>query len=280
MRRLVLPILALPALAAAQGYNMPAAYDAAEVARDPEAAKIGIEQRLGQPVMGFANFQDDTGKRVQLKELLGKRPILLLPIFYACTGACNLELTGVVDALNQSSDLKVGRDFDIVALGIHPKETPALARNKKLLTLRTLKGKTDAGAWRFLTGDEESTRAVTDSLGFKYTYDEGKDRVNHPAAIMVITPKGMISSYILGARYSSTQLRGYLATAAKEEVGQKAKTILMGCVHLDPVTGKRSIVIEGVLRLFGVVTLLSMAVWFGALTGKRWWEGRGSRNAG
>lgn len=255
---------------------MPTSYDAGEVARDPEAAKIGIEQRLGQPVMAHANFRDDTGKPVKLSDLLGKRPILLLPIFYTCTGACNLELTGVVDALNQSSALKVGRDFDIVALGIHPKETPEMAKNKKMLTLRTLKGKTDTGAWRFLTGDTESTRAVTDSLGFKYTYDEGKDRVNHPAAIMVITPKGTISSYILGARYTSTQLQGYLTIAAKEEVGQKAKTILLGCVHLDPVTGKRSIVIENVLRLFGVVTLFSMAVWFGALTGKRWWERRGS----
>lgn len=271
MRRLAFLFAALPGLAAAQGYNQGVSYDAETVARNPEAANIGIEQRLGQPVMGLAEFRDDDGRTVRLKDLLGKRPVILLPIFYACTGACNLELQGVVDTLGQAPDLRVGRDLDIVAVGIHPKETSELARNKKTLTLRTFEGKTDPKAWHFLTGDAENARAVTDSLGFRFTYDEGQDRVNHPAAIMVLTPKGTISSYMLGARYTPSQLRSFLGIAAKEEVGQKSKEILFGCVHLDPVTGKRSLVIENVLRLLGVLTVLGMAVGFGVLTGRRWW---------
>ncbi|CAN5403798.1 SCO family protein [soil metagenome] len=271
MRRFVLLLAALPGIAAAQGYNQGVSFDAATVASNPDAGKIGIDQRLGQPVMGLATFKDDDGKTVRLKDLLGKRPVILLPIFYTCTGACNLELQGIVDTLAQTPSLQVGRDLDIVTLGINPKETPELARNKKTLTLRTFAGKTDPKAWHFLTGDAQDTRAVTDSLGFTFTYDEARDRVSHPAAIMVLTPKGTISSYLIGARYTPTVIKAALATAAKEEVGQKSTEILFGCVHLDPVTGARSIVIENVLRLLGILTLLGMAVGFGVLTGKRWW---------
>lgn len=258
----------LAATAGAQGYQTGIDVNPDTAFKNPKLAKIAVEQRLGQPVQGLAEFTDDRGKKVRFDSLLGKRPIILLPIFYRCTGVCNLELTGVVETIAKMPNRTVGKDFDVVAVGINPKETYELARNKKALTLQSYSRKGTEGGWHFLTGTMENIRGVTDSLGFRFTYDEQKDEVSHPSGIMILTPKGTISSYLLGANYEVGKLGNFLDIAAREEVGQKSKEIFFGCIHLDPVTGKRSLVVKNVLRLFGVVTLIVLATSIAVLSGK------------
>ena len=217
--------------------------------------QIGIDQRLGQKVQDLATFADENGKPLVFSSLLGKRPIIILPIFYRCTGVCNLELNGVEQTAKQMADRNIGKDFDVVALGINPKEGPELAYAKRQTTLREYDRPGTEKGWHFLTGNMENIRAMTNSLGFKFAYDEAKDQVNHPSGIMVLTKDGTISSYLLGANYTPEKLGGFLDTAAKGEVGQKSREIFFGCVHLDPITGARSIVIENVLKVLGVITI-------------------------
>jgi len=255
-------------MAMSQGYNSSVDINADQFAKDSRIDQIGIDQRLGQPVMKFAEFTDDAGKKIKFSDLLGARPLILLPIFYRCTGVCNLELTGVVDTVTKMKNREVGKDFDVVAVGINPKETYELARAKKAQTLQTYGRPKSASGWHFLTGNMQSIRAVTDSLGFKFNYDADKDQVSHPSGIMILTPKGTISSYILGANYSEDEFNRFLNLAAKEQVGQKSREIFFGCIHLDPVTGKRSIVIENVLKVLGCGTVLAIALTIGVLSGK------------
>jgi protein SCO1/2 len=236
--------------------------------KSPKLGEIGIEQRLGQPIMAAAEFTDESGKKIRLKSLLGKRPVLILPIFYRCTGVCYLELTGVVDMLVESEGLKIGRDLDVVSLGINPKETYELARAKKAETLRSYGRETDKAAWHFLTGTQENLNAVTTSLGFKYRYNAEKDEVSHPSGIMLLTADGTIASYLLGARYDAKKFAGLLALAAKNEVGQKSTELFFGCIHIDPVTGERRIVVEKVLRVLGVLTVAGIVLSILVMNGK------------
>jgi protein SCO1/2 len=228
------------------------------VLRDVRMKQIGIDQRLGQKVQALATFTDESGKSLAFSSLLGKRPIIILPIFYRCTGVCNLELNGVEQTAKEMADRNIGKDFDVVALGINPKEGPELANAKRLKTLREYDRPGTEKGWHFLTGNMENIRAMTNSLGFKFAYDEAKDQVNHPSGIMVLTKDGTISSYLLGANYTSEKLGGFLDTAAKGEVGQKSRELFFGCVHLDPITGARSIVIENVLKVLGVITIAAL----------------------
>lgn len=241
-----------------QGYNRDLAVDPDVAFPRPEMKEIGLEQKLGNRVQWAAEFRDESGKKVRLQTLFGKRPVILLPIFYTCTGVCNLEMSGITEALILSEKLEVGRDVEVVALGIHPKETWELARAKEKQVLASYHKSKDPRGWHFLTGDMENIRAVTDSLGFKFSYDEAKNRVNHPSGIMVLTPNGIISSYLVGARYKPERLEKFVATAAAEEVGQKTQELFFGCIHIDPVTGKRSIVIEQVLRVFAAITMIAI----------------------
>jgi len=260
--------LAGSVLAAGQ-YQTGTSVDPDVAFRSPKMKEIGVEQRLGQPIMPHAEFVDDTGKKVKLGDYFqGKRPVIFLPIFYRCEGVCFVEIMGVVDSLNRLPELKVGRDVEVVAMSLKPTETYELARLKKQEFLRTFEPKETHKNWHFLTGDMENIRAVTNSLGFNFTYDEAKDEVSHPSGIMVVTPDGTISSYLLGANFPPERLKSFIQTAAREEVGQKTQEIFFGCIHLDPVTGKRSLVIQNVLKVLAVATLLAITLTILVLTGK------------
>lgn len=234
----------------------------------PLARSMGITQKLGQQVPKDVTFKDDDGKTVRFGDMLHGRPILLVPIFYACRTGCALVTDSVLKTMakaGKSNELVVGRDLDVVMLSIHPKETPDLARSKKQLILNALVPPNASAdwmprtskSWHLLTGDLASIHQVTDAIGFKYKYDAEKDLINHPTCTVMLTPTGKISSYTIGNDFPTRVVTTNLATAARDEVGIKAdQSMMFGCIMLDPATGKYRVVVENVLRLAGVLTIL------------------------
>ncbi len=238
-----------------------------------DISKVRIIQRIGNQIPLGSEFKDQDGKSVTFGDLLHNRPAMVLAIFYRCTGVCGVELANLVTALDKMKAKRVGRDFDIIVVGIDPVETPDLAKDKLKETLATsanLKG-TDSG-WHFLTGDLKSIRSVTNPIGFYYTYDEAQDIVNHPAGLMFVTPGGIVSSYILGAQYTPEALTSNLETAGKNQLGVKSADIFFGCIHIDPLTGKTSLVIQNVLKLLAAVTVISVLLTILTLSGKARWR--------
>lgn len=249
-------------LMAALGWGQAFAPEASYTPK-PDLKDIRIDQKLGASVPLTAKFKDETGRPVQLGEFLGARPVLVLPIFYRCQGVCALELQSLLDNL-QKAKRTVGKDYDVVAISIDPQEGPDIAKRKKARSLDPIPAfaKHKAG-WHFLTGSLDQIRSVTDALGFYYRYDAATDAINHPSGIMFLTPAGVISSYYLGANYAPGQLTADIDRASRKKVGEKVPDVFFGCIHIDPLTGQRSLVIEGVLRLAGIATIIAIA---GALT--------------
>lgn len=251
-----------------QGYQGQVTPGPEALIRNPEVAKLKVEQKLGFPV-GEASLVDDAGRPTSMRALLdGKRPTILLPIFYRCTGVCNLELAGITAALANLPQWRVGRDVRIVALGLHPKETAPLAAAKKKEAIRTYGAAGSESGWTFTTGKLDDVSAITRSLGFAWNYDAARDRVNHPSGIMILTPDGTISSYILGTSYDAGKLDKLLTEAKKGAVGQKTEELFFGCVHVDPVTGERSVQIKNVLKVFGIATLGALTISILAMAGR------------
>lgn len=258
LRRAVIGLfLLLAALAAAQGGVFQAAVPGNN-SRNPALKGVFVKQSPGARIPLDVPLTDDKGRSTNSGRLLRGRPIVLLPIFYRCTGVCTTEMQGVLAALANNPKLAPGRNLDVVVLGLNPKETPELAAAKKAEYLGLYGHRETADGWTFLTGPEDDVARVANALGVHYTYDEAKDQVNHPSAIVVLTPEGRVSSYMLSGMYPTARFAEDVARAARDEVGAQEETSWLGCVHVDPVTGERSIVVQGVMRVAAVLVVLAI----------------------
>jgi protein SCO1/2 len=220
---------------------------------------VRVDQNLNKEIPKDAEFKDEFGKTVTIGDYLGKKPVIISPIFYNCKGVCVMINEGLAKAVRSIKAYVPGRDYTVLSVSVHPKETPEIAAKKKAEVMEMVRKGTDSG-WHFLTGSQENILKLTDALGFHYTYDPVKDLVAHPAAIMVITPEGKISRYFYGAEFSAPLVMKSLQDAASDKIGPKAEPIFWGCVQYDPHSGKYSMVVSQVIRIGGIATVLILAL--------------------
>lgn len=226
------------------------------VAVKASPSQIGVDQKLNDTVPMDVQFTESDGTKVRLRDLFRGRPVILMPLFYQCPGVCTLELDNMVDTLHGIQKLSVGKDFDVVTFSIKPTETAQEAKARKDLILDIYNRRGAQENWHFLVGDLDQTKKLTDAIGFRYEYDAQTDNVVHPAAAVVLTPDGQISKYFLEMEYPAPALLAAIKDASKGRVGAKVEAdSFWNCIHLDPVTGQRSLNVLKVLKLAGYLTL-------------------------
>lgn len=225
--------------------------------------QIELQQKLGQHVPLDTKFKDENGKDVKIGDYFGKRPVLLVPVFYQCNGSCLLIKEGILRGLNALKEKLPGQHYELVVLSIHPKETPELAKAKREEWLKDFRYAKDGSQYvHFLTGEMKNIRKVTDSIGFIFKYNEDTNTIRHPAAVAVLTPEGRISSYLFGVTYPQRYIQADLDRAAKGEIGPPdPKPILWGCLQYDPRSGKTTLLVDNVLKVFGSLTALILFTW-------------------
>ena len=248
-------LLAAAAPVRAQGLAPDDAGDPAK-AKPGLLKKIGIDQRLHQQVPLDLMFTDETGREVPLGEFFGKRPVILALVYYECPMLCTQVLNGLVSALGVLS-FDVGREYDVVAVSINPKETPGLAAQKKQAYLKRYKRPHTAAGWHFLTGKEENIQRLAAAVGFRYAFDEEIQQYAHGAGIEVLTPHGMVSKYFYGIEFSARDIKFGLIEASEERIGTAIDSVLLLCYHYDPATGKYGATAIGAVRIGAVATVLA-----------------------
>ncbi len=222
--------------------------------RPPVLEKVGITQNLNQRIPLDTEFVDEDGKTVRLGDYFTQRPVVLAFVYYTCPMLCNLELDGLIDAVKKLP-LKAGVDFQVVAISIDPRDTPAIALAKRNGYAKRL-GST-AGL-HFLTGTDTNIHRAADAAGFHYTWDPTQKQFAHASGIMVAAPDGLLSKYFYGIHYNDRDLRLGLVEASNEKIGSPADEILLFCYHYDPTTGKYGLVIVNSLRIFGSLFFVAM----------------------
>ena len=258
MKRLLiaLALLALGRPLWAQGLAPDDAGDPAK-ARPGLLNQVGIDQRLNQQIPLDLVFADETGREVQLGEFFGKRPVILAMVYYECPMLCTQVLNGLVSALGVMN-FDVGREFDVVAVSINPKETPGLAAQKKQVYLDRYKRPQSAAGWHFLTGKEENIKALAAAVGFRYAFDARIQQYAHGAGVELLTPKGVISKYFYGIEFSARDIRFGVIEASDEHIGTAIDDVLLLCYHYDPLTGKYGATAMAAVRIGGIATMLGL----------------------
>jgi protein SCO1/2 len=219
--------------------------------------RVSFDQNLGAQVPLDLPFRDETGRGIQLSRYFTGRPVILALVYYECPMLCVQALNGLVKSLKVLA-LEPGRDYTVVTVSFNPAETAAQAAAKKNEYVARLKRPGAAGGWHFLTGNEASIRVLTDAVGFHYVYDAETKQFAHPTGMVVLTPEGRTSKYVFGIDYGPRDIRLALVEASDHRIGTPVDRLLLYCYHYDPATGKYGLVLMNVLRLGGVLTVVTM----------------------
>lgn len=215
--------------------------------------EVGINEKLGQVAAIELVFKDEDGKAVQLRSLIDKPTILTLN-YFRCAGICTPQLNGVVEVLNRTQAMP-GKDFQVITVSFDERDTPEIAANKRTNYLREITRPFPPGAWRFLTTDAATSKALADSVGFKFK-KQGDDFI-HAGAIIFLSPKGEITRYMYGVTYLPADLQMAAQEAAKSQVRPTINKWLKICFNYDP---------EGRKYVFSFTRVGAVIVLGGALT--------------
>ena len=221
-------------------------------------ANIGIDQKLDAQVPLDLSFTDQTGKQVKLGDYFGSKPVVLALPFYRCAGMCTLEMDGMAKAFNALS-FTAGKEFNAVTVSIDPKETWTLASAKQRDYLDSYRRPEAKQGWSFLTGDDANIHKLAQAVGFRYIIDPKTQQPIHAVGIVVITPEGHVSRYLLGVDYSPKDLKLCLIDASHNKIGSMVDKFTLLCSHYDPTTSRYGVAIDRIIKFTCSLTVLIIA---------------------
>jgi len=219
--------------------------------------QVGIDQKPGRQIPLELPFRNEEGKTVHLGDYFGKRPAVLALVYYECPMLCGQVLDGLLGGLKALS-LEPGRQFDILTISFNAKENSQLAARKKASYVKRYGRAGGAAGWHFLTGDQDAIDRLTEAAGFRYAYDPSSRQFAHASGIMVLTPEGKISRYLLGIEYEPRDLKLALLEASRGRIGSTADRLLLYCYQYDPASGKYGPVIMRIVRVSSIGTILAL----------------------
>ncbi|HJT45279.1 MAG TPA: SCO family protein [Chthoniobacterales bacterium] len=232
-----------------------------------DLSRAKFQQHPGQQISRALEFQNDGGHAIRFGDLLTGRPLILVPGYFRCPMLCTMINDGLINSL-ENLRASVGIDFDVVDISIDPNESAQTAAQKKALYVRRYGRSGSASGWHCLVGNQKAIAQFTDEIGYRYAYDPEVKEYAHPSGVVVVTPDGRISQYVLGVTFSSTELRDALTTAREGKSKSVVSEILLLCYHYNPITGKYGVLIMSVLRVAsaGFVGLIGLWVFWMART--------------
>ncbi len=234
--------------------------------------EIGVDEKLGDKIPLDLRFANSDGDSVSIGELIESgKPVLLNPLYYECPILCSMVLDGVFKVVKELV-WTPGKDYTIISFSIDPEEGPELAADFKNRYISELNRPEAENGWHFLTGSEESIKALTEAIGFNYKYDERTGEYLHLASIMMISPEAVITRYLYGANFREFDLRNSLYEAADGNIGSAMDRVLLYCFTYDPSSQSYVPVAMNIMKLGGLATVIILGIFLGVF----WRRERGS----
>jgi len=253
-----LAVLATLAVAGLLGRPAAAAEPVPRILQD-----VGVDERVDTTPDLDLTVTDQDGNQLKLADLLdGERPVLLTLNYYRCRMICSIQLQALAKALGQltwANDERVR----VATVSIDPHETATDAKNRRTACFAQA-GRKDLD-WTFCVADDQTVHALADRVGIHYTYDAKSDQYAHPATIVFLSPEGKITRYLHGVDVPGQDLKLGVLEASRGEVGTPFDRLVLSCYSYDAAAGSYVPVAWKIMRLGGVVTLLLLGAFLGAL---------------
>lgn len=237
---------------------------------DPSAfASLAFRQHPGAQLPLGAHLRDESGRAVVLGSAFDGRPTILVLEYLRCQNLCSLVLSGTTAAMAQAH-LQPGKNVNLVAISIDPRDTPADAAASRAMYGRRFANPDAAAAGiRFFTGAPDQVASIAKAVGFPYRFDRQTNQFAHPAGFVVATPDGRISRYVLGLNPQPALLRQAVEAAAAEKVEPPAHPLLCLCFGYDPDEGSVAALTWRLVRWTSLGLVLACALLIGSLALRR-----------
>jgi protein SCO1/2 len=194
-----------------------------------DASNLAFHPHPGARLPLATRLVDEQGGAVTLGEYFNKSPVILVLEYLRCTSLCGVTLRNlIVDALNRLP-LAPGRDYQLVAISIDPRDKSADAAAARAKYLDLLDGRGGGSGVHFLTASPAAVREIAETVGFPYRYDDLLDAYIHPAGFVVAAPDGVISRYIEGVAIAPQELIGAFADAAQDKSPDLLTRLVLLC---------------------------------------------------
>jgi len=221
--------------------------------------EVGINEKLGATIPLDLELKAEDGKPVTLRQLIDKPTILTLN-YFRCAGICTPQLGGVAEVLNRTQAIP-GRDFQVLTVSFDERDEPEVATQKRINYLGEITRPFPPAAWRFLTGPGATTKALADAVGFKFK--RVNDDFVHAAALIFISPKGVVTRYMYGITFLPADLQLAAQEASRGEAQPTINKFLKFCFSYDP-AGRRYVL--NTTSIGAIIIILAALIFVFALT--------------
>jgi protein SCO1/2 len=233
-----------------------------EILRPPptyKASTVDVVEKLGSRVPLDARFRRQDGNVMTLGDVLAAKrpggagatgsdelPTILTFNYSDCPMLCNLQLNGLTTALPEIAKKQdgttfwLGEHYRIITIDLEPHEDLAkLAKMREKYIARFPEAQRAAAraGWTFLAaelpGDGAQIKRVADTVGFSYTYIADRAEWAHPASLIFLSSRGMVTRYVHGIEFSPDVMRESVLKAGASEPAT-AVGFMNRCYHFDP----------------------------------------------
>jgi len=179
----------------------------AQLAMDelPDQARgVDIVEKLGDQIPDGITVRSWDGRVLDLRRDLfdGSKPAILTLVYYDCPLMCPLVLERMVETV-EGIKYKVGEDFNLVVVSFDPTNTDQMAADaRERAVTQYLLARSESGASElaqrgmlFHTASGGNARKLGDAIGYHYKQLPNGE-YSHPAALVVLSPKGKVSRYL------------------------------------------------------------------------------------
>ena len=225
---------------------------------DRDSALRTSQAAIGRRLSDYA-FLNRRNEVVRIGDFRG-RPLLVSLVYTSCYHSCSVftrYLGGIVEVAREA----LGEDsFSVVTIGFDAaNDTPA-----RMASYASTQG-IDASNWSFLSGDEETLKALTSELGF--TYVASPKGFDHVTQVSVVDANGKIYRQVYGDRFEPPALVEplkelvYGLDPGSSSVERWMDNVRLFCTIYDPSTGRYRFDYSIFVAIaIGILCLASIAV--------------------
>jgi protein SCO1 len=214
---------------------------------DASIMRVDEANHLGKKAADV-EVQTEAGPQ-RLSALIDGKPTMLLLAYYSCGHTCPATLRNLLRTKLQART----SDYRVLVLSFDARDN--------LMTLqhtRDVLGHTPAN-WTFGLLSEESSRQLTQSLGYRFVYLERDQTFIHPAVLIFLSPQGTVTRYLYGVEPAPRDIELALieSRTATPRLNQIVDIVRSTCFQFD---ASRSRYVINPLLLFGGAGLGVLAV--------------------